>query len=241
MSRQVALADIRIGALRRIDQESAGYFSESEINDLANQSIAEWYEVQIGWGNELYLDSAPINLAAPVAGTTDTFVLPPTFFRLRGVDANISGQSFDLVPFNFNDRNIYKQYPSWTLGKLAAYRIMGNNGSQGPTNGVKYIKFIPAPGGTTSATVWFYPNSPQLGGDAESVDGSAGWEEYIILMTAAKMLIRQQRDPSTLLSLAGSEMTRIMSSAAKLDAAHPEHVSITRRWGARNLRRAFIR
>lgn len=230
MSKPVTLADLRLGALRRTDQETTGYFSNSEVTDYINQSVAEWYEVQIGYGEELYLDSAALALT----GSVDTYQLPDNFFRVRGVDANVGGYTFDIQPFNFNDRNMYLAGGQWTLGSAVAYRVMGASTMQGPHNGAKYLKFIPKPSGMGTATIWYYPLPPVLVGDAEFIDGAAGWEEFIILHAAAKMLIKQQRDPSTLLALAGSEMTRIQSSAAKVDAAHPAKVSIVRRWGKKN-------
>lgn len=239
MARLVTQAHLRQEALRRVDQEQAGYFTNAEVNTYLNQSICEWYEVQIGYGEELYLASSPIILTAPITGTNDTYLLPSDFFRVRGVDAVIQGGTFDLVPFNFLDRNLYKQFPTWTLGALAAYRVRGASTAQGPTNGQKYMTFIPAPGGATSANLWYYPNPPQLNGDTDSVDGSAGWEEFIILHTAAKMLTKQGRDNGAVLALAGAEMQRIQSSAQKVDAAHPEVMSVTRVWGARNRRRLW--
>ena len=70
--------------------------------------------------------------------------------------------------------------------------------------------------------------SAKLVQDNQIVDGVSGWEEYIIVDAARKILLKEESDTSFLLAEKQALLTRIESAAENRNASDPERVSDSR-------------
>lgn len=109
MARTFNLPSLRTQVRQRADMQSIAaqqFVTDTELNGYINQSYTEFYDLLVvACGQEYFLNEAAII----TGGGVDIYDLPPDFYRLLGVDAQInSTQSVTLEPFNFIERNLYK-------------------------------------------------------------------------------------------------------------------------------------
>ena len=139
---------------QRADMESNLFVSDVEVQTYINAAISELHDILVHtYGQDYYVSSATFNT---VAGTDSYPIYSSTsgpnisdFYKLRGLDAKINGSEyFTLSPFNFNERNLYNNWGTWSLLGLTniRYRMVGGN-----------IVFTPTPDGVTEVKVWFIP------------------------------------------------------------------------------------
>lgn len=63
--------------------------------------------------------------------------------------------------------------------------------------------------------------------DSTSLDGISGWEEYVVVDAAIKAMIKEESDPSALMSRKMELKQRVIDSAANRDASLPSRVTDT--------------
>lgn len=210
MARTATFLSLRSQALQRADMVNSEFISTTEIGEYVNQSYAELYEMLIQSGKDYALDSSTIS----IVNGTDTYDLPDDFYQLRGVDVDVGGSlPLNMVPFTFEERNMYPTDGTWS-GAPVRYRLLGSQ-----------IKFIPMPTGAYSATLWYHPAPPRMVSDSDTVDGVAGWEEYVVLGAAIKCLVKEESDASALMAMQASQVTRILGLVGNRDAGRPERVT----------------
>ncbi len=223
MARTVRLDALRAQVRRRADQESGGEASQQlcsdpELNDYINTAWCELYEMLIGWGQEYFLSSSAVTT---VSGTAD-YDLPDDFFKLRGVDIEVGGVKFSAHPFMFEERNNYAD-PGlmWNSGEPVLYRLKGSQ-----------ISFIPEPAGVYPITLWYYPVPIALVGDANTLDGVNGWDDFVVVTAAAKAAAKEDNQElvAQLARERGALTSRIKSLAPSRDAGAPERVQDVVGW-----------
>lgn len=210
------LAEVR----QRADSTSDDSFiTDAELTRYINQSAKELYDLLIqNQGQEYYLSRSTTNFV----NGTDTYSLPATFYKLLGVDINGSNGDVDSAkPYMLDERNAYLNYPwPYLSGEPVFYRISGAN-----------IEFIPMPGtSATSYTLLYIPAFvdlvfPDVGNTP--FDGFNGWEEYVVVDAAMKMLEKEESDTSALAMRKALLVRRIESLSANRDAGAPERVKDT--------------
>lgn len=212
MSRTATLLSLRTQVRQRADVEQhTRRFTDAEITLYLNQSWAELYELIIGSGEEFYLSSTTTTTTSAI----DTYPLPADFYRLTGVDVDVGGpQPIPIRRFTFRERSRYLYLDGWSYGRPVSYRLWGGN-----------IKFTPVPGGAYRVTIWYYPAPVSMSGDSDTIDGVAGWEEFIVLDAAIKCLHKDGRDASALVNQREIVRQRVLGSVIGRDAAEPERVT----------------
>lgn len=204
----------------RADMVNSQFISNSELESLVNESATELYDLLVTTlGADYYVEE----LAFPLVANQDTYPLPNDFYKMAGVDLiSGSGKPLTVKPFMFQERNRYNNsliYDASTDGVLRLrYRIVGNN-----------IRFIPDVRANYSVSLWYHPACPVMTNDVDTFDGINGYEELVILLTAMKMLQKEESDTSALERRYQYLVERIQSSAANRDAGFPEKVQDTRR------------
>lgn len=210
----VTLLQLRNQARQRADMENSTFIADSELNAYINSSYAELTDILVGVFEDYNLKSGAIS----VVSGTDTYPLPADFYKLRGVDLVIdaNGNSVTLKPFSFNERNAYLFTPTWNVVGLSylRYHMQGNN-----------IRFVPIPNSTQSIKLWYIPAITQLSADGDTLDGVNGFEEYIIIDAAIKMLIKEESDTTALMMQKEALRKRVESMAPNRDAGACERVS----------------
>jgi hypothetical protein len=149
----MTLNDLRTEIYQRADQLIDAFVSISEMNAYINESAAALYDLLIQkYGNNYFVKYPAYSFTTD--GSTDRYPLPSDFYKLLGVDLQISGAGVSngkltLRPFNMADRNRFV-YPNVqvTFGIMSnlRYKLHGNNLWLVPmpaANQVLFLEYIP--------------------------------------------------------------------------------------------------
>ena len=213
----VTLAEIKTQARQRSDMENTQFISDSELNSYVNASVKELYDLLVAAFDDYYIaDAYEVTLAAD-----SHITLPTDFYKLRGVDkSNSTSNWFTLKPFNFLERNKYnnQNLANYALGpNLVNYRVFGST-----------IKLEPSYNSEGNYRIWYVPKCPALVSDTDSFDGINGWEDYVVVDCAIKMLQKQEDDVSVLMAQKNELKSRIEAMSADRDAGSPETITDAR-------------
>ena len=212
---------------QRADMESNDFVSDLEVQTYINAGLAELHDILIQtYGQDYYVSNATFNT---VAGT-DTYPINSStsgpnisnFYKLRGMDAKVNGADyFTLRPFNFNERNVYQNWGSWSLLGLTniRYRMVGDN-----------IVFTPQPDNVTEVKVWFIPTAQQFDSATPATSTTTfadinGYAEYVVIDAAIKCLQKEESDVQVLMAQKTAMKRRIEEAANNRDAGSPLQIS----------------
>jgi len=212
---------------QRADMESSLFVSDLEVQTYINSAISELHDILVQtYGQDYYVSSSTFNT---VAGTDSYPINSSTsgpnisdFYKLRGIDAKLNGSDyFTLRPFNFNERNLYQNWGTWSLLGLTniRYRMVGGN-----------IVFSPKPDGATEVRVWYIPTAQQFDSATPATSTTTfadinGYAEFVVIDAAIKCLQKEESDVSTLIGQKTQMKRRIEEAADNRDAGHPLSVS----------------
>jgi hypothetical protein len=187
MASTVTLLEMKTQARQRSDMENSTFISDDELTSYINSSIKGLYDKLLNAGEFYYFSSSDI----PVVANTSSYTLPSDFYKLLGVDMVMDslGNAVTLKPFQFEQRNSFLYTPTWNVVGLSylRYMIQGNN-----------LKFVPVPSGAATVRIYYAPSATNLSADTDTFDGINGFEEWVILNTAIKMLDKEESDSSAL-------------------------------------------
>lgn len=197
MARERTLLQMRTEVRQRADVENATLtHTDAEVNNYINQSISALYDLILS-----HSDQEPFVEAFDITVTNnDSYTLPTDFYEIRAVDRQFSATSgMPLRPYNNHDRHrgrdarFYGRFfisgreeVRWRVGKSLSAAV--NKG-----DGIWNISFRPQDI-AFEATVWYIPHAPVLTADTDVWDGFNGWEEYVTVDAAMKILEKEGRD-----------------------------------------------
>ena len=192
MGSTVTLSELKQRARERADQVNSTFVQDSELTSYINISAKQLYDLLVAaYGEDYYIKDAATPYTITADGTNDTFSLPTDFYKMVGLDEDAGGgQRYTLKPFMFQERNQYKQ-PYFALAPYTSsykYKVFGDS-----------IKFIPKPSANKNFYLWYIPVMTELVNGTDELDGINGWEEFIVLDVAIKMMIKEESDPSALI------------------------------------------
>lgn len=186
MARTVTLSSLESQVRQRSDTESlTDRFPQAEVWEYINQSWAELYNKIVQTGQEYYLSSSSFTTTA---GTTD-YAVPSDFYLDKGCDTTINGQVFVLDRWLWEERGHYDLMTRWSPGMPWSYLVVGSN-----------VSLRPAPAAVYTVVLWYYPAPTRMTASGHTIDCLAGFEEYIVCDAAAKILVKDDRDPSAVLT-----------------------------------------
>ncbi len=96
------LSDIRLQAQQRANMENSLFLTTTEWNANINKSIEELYDLLIQKFGNGYYEATPATITTD--GVNYLFPLPSDFYKLLGVDVQISGRFTPLDQMNLGDR-----------------------------------------------------------------------------------------------------------------------------------------
>jgi hypothetical protein len=221
MARTVSLLELRTQSRQRADKVGSGYILDSELNTYINQSISELYDLLVGaYGNDYFLS----NTTFPISVYQNEYALPGDFYKLAGVDLYLNQSRFiTLKPFNWNERGRFQDGSNWA----AIIAI------QGPRYhiGGQSITFNPTPTINATVKMWYVPVALKLQGDNDTFDGINGWEEFVVIDAAIKMLQKEESDVTVLAIQKKAIIERINTMAENRDEGHSFRVGdVQRMW-----------
>lgn len=146
------------------------FVTDTETNRLINLAYKELYGHLVRHG--MHRSEAVETITATGASS---YSLPATFFALLTVHRVEDGIGYAL------SRHDHRTRPRTDMGDLPAntYRIVGSSITFDPLpeSGTYEVRYVPVPG--------------TLSADGDTVDGVLGWEEYLVLYVAAKLLQKE--------------------------------------------------
>lgn len=183
MAYPVTLGTLSERVLQRANLEGASSFIKPyELTDLINGSVAEWVdEVRGTTWNGTYSRSS---YAFSSVSNQQLYDLPPDFLTLLSVDVFIAGGSpvISAKPYQEEQRNAFRNMPvmfGWGFSHPVYYQVQGDK-----------LSFIPIPQGAYSITLNYVPTAPRLEDANDAIDSINGWEEFIVLDSAIKCLLK---------------------------------------------------
>jgi len=199
-------ADLRTRARRRADMENSTFVTDSEIQDYLNSSMSELHDMMVKSYEDYFVSEQ--TYTAPLA--TGGANLPDDFYKALGVDYDSGGITSTLKAYSFTERNIYNT-PYAVIDRLAEpmYKIEGTK-----------IKLIPGNSQSGTITLYYVPQATQFSGTVTEVENVIpGYEEYIVVATAIRMLMKEESD-TTALELEKQQLgRRIIRAISPRDAS----------------------
>lgn len=215
MASLITLADLMTESRQRADKEGSGFIQNNELIGYINKSATKLYDLLVGaYGNDYYAATH----AFTTVGNTQLYDLPEDFYKLLGIDYMIGPQeALTLKPYQFNERNRYRIGTFWNA----------ITGVAGPRYHLTKdaISFLPIPDGGYNLELHYVPVCPKMIEPEDTFDGINGWEEYIILDAARKMLQKEETDTSGLEKEILAIVMRINQMAENRDAGQSFRVT----------------
>lgn len=216
---QTTLAAVRTLVRSLTDVTSSQVVTDSEINSYINLDYQELYGLLVTSFEDNYFLAAPYQFQTD--GSTLIYPVPSDFFKLRGVDLSLSGTPgsyITLKPFNFRERNrlnnAYAPSQSFNVLQDVRYQLNGSG-----------IMLTPLAQAGQTIQLWYVPRVQPLINDTDILDGVNGWEQYVIAAVSAKVMIKQQLDPSEYVARQQAMASRIIEEAANRNAGDATTVS----------------
>jgi len=178
-------SDLRTRARRRADMENSTFVSDAEIQDYLNSSISELHDFMVKSYEDYFVSEQTYSVPIATGGAN----LPDDFYKALGVDYNSGGITSTLRAYSFSERNVYNT-PYAVIDRLAEpmYKVEGNK-----------IKLIPNNSQSGSITLYYVPQATQFSSTVTEIENVIpGFEEYVVVATAIRMLMKEESDVSAL-------------------------------------------
>lgn len=150
---KMSLAELRVASRQRADMVNSQFVTDSELSSYINASYFELYDLLVQkYGNDYFMKEYTFSLQ----GNVSRYDLPDDFFKLLGVDLQISAGPdgyVSLKPFTLAERNRYStaNVQTWIGVTNLRYRISGNK-----------LWFTPSPQTGQTIRIWYIPRLAQL-------------------------------------------------------------------------------
>lgn len=214
----ITLSEIKTQCRERADMTDSEHITDPELTSLINNSVAELHDILIqAYDSEYFIKEATFTTTSDAEQYDLSTVIPDDdFYKLRGMDAQLNGDDFfTLVPFNFNERNRFKNFGAWDYLGITnvRYRILGNK-----------VRFSPKPDREIQVKIWYIPVAAKLVNDSDELQDFNQFSEYVINDVVIKMKNKEESDVTIELAQKAELKRRIEEAANNRDAANPQSV-----------------
>ena len=203
------IADVRF----RADNQAA---LDADITELINQSIADLYDqLTKAFGDEYFEVE---NNSLSTTPNTSTVPLPADFYKLTGVWWLISGSQYARIR-KYTPAESEQIIPSagWNYDGNVWYRLRVGN-----------IRFVPTPLAAHTLRLKYIPAAVRLVNPGDTFDGYNGFEEWVVLDAAFKLLQREgNTDDAQLIMAAKQRMEQRIADMADRDDGEPSRIQDT--------------
>ncbi len=172
MARTFTLAQLRTKARERSDMVNSSFVTDSELNGYISASYAELYDLLVQSGLIYF---TPTTQTITGSGS-ETYALPADYYGTIRVDRLSGSDYLPLTEYMIMERHSFEN----SSGDATVYSPQGSN-----------ISLLPAPSGGTYRHIYI-PAPSNLSSDSDTVDGVSGWEEFIVVDAAKKMLQKEE-------------------------------------------------
>lgn len=164
------LAQLRTRVRSYLDEPSAVFWQDSELNNWINQSYYHYYMWVVEAYDSYFATVVNINIVANQA----LYILPADFFKVRLLEAIFDGFTIPLRVYDrMEDANITSNF-TFTNSYFPTYRFIGNSFTLEPT---------PSLGKSPGLRLEYVPNPTTMVLDtsAPNADFAEQWQELIVL------------------------------------------------------------
>jgi hypothetical protein len=222
-TREITVADstFSLGSVRdeckeRTDLVNSQFITTAEWNRMINKSAFTLYELVVSaYGNDY-------NVAAPYLfetdGVTQRYQLPPDFFKLLGVDVQLSDTTTGWLAvrkFSFSERNKFMTPYQTFYGTRSnlRYRLLGDK-----------LWILPTASAGQFMQIHYVPRMTPLVSDTDVLNGLDGWEAFVTADVCAKACVKRETDPGPFLAEMQILAQRIQVIAEARDLGSPSTV-----------------
>ncbi len=204
-------------ARSRADMINSDFVDDTtELTPWANAGLMELYDLVVRSFEDYFTTSTTSTIT-----TGNTISLPATFYKLRALDYSLNGSYVNVPLFNFQDRNKVNNGLNWnrTNGDGRAYRIMADN-----------ILIQNAASAAGTYQIWYVPSLTPLSALSDAIPTNLskfGWDEYIVLYMAERMLSKEESSIADVNNARGELVGRISAMAADRQIEQPETIADT--------------
>ena len=199
-------SDLRTRARRRADMENSTFVTDAEIQDYLNSSISELHDYMVKSYEDYFVSEQVYSVPIATGGAN----LPADFYKALGVDYNSGGITSSLKAYSFSERNVYNT-PYAVIDRMAEpmYKVEGNK-----------IKLIPNNSQSGSITLYYVPQATQFSSTVTEIENVIpGFEEYVVVATAIRMLMKEESDFRALENERQQLSSRIIRAISPRDAS----------------------
>lgn len=150
---KMSLPQLRVASRQRADMVNSQFITNDELNSYINASYFELYDLLVQkYGDDYYVEQ----YSFPLSQNITRYDLPADFFKLLGVDLQISDGPdgyVSLRPFTLAERNRYStaNVQTWIGVTNLRYRLSGNK-----------LWFTPSPQTGQTIRIWYIPRLREL-------------------------------------------------------------------------------
>lgn len=213
MARPVTLAALRTRARQFADQVNSGFLADTGELDLWTQESVAALHARL-----VDLDPYRFGTSANLTSTDTTFTtwdLPADMYKLLRITHLLNSWRYPLPAISFDEftrRTNVTPNSAWPPG----YILIGNTVRFGP----RLASATPAP------VIWYVPIAPAVN-EAGTItfDGADGWDHWVALDVAIKMLRKEEADVSPYeRERDGPAWAAILSQAPVRDIGEPAKI-----------------
>lgn len=201
----VTLDDIMIQCRDRSNMPSDDFISNTELIRLINRSYQTLYDLCLdSMGAEAFLDGYEFST---VAGQTE-YSVPDNFYKFVGLDLQYSSVWHTLTKYNHADRNKYRNATEFIVDGKPRIRYNVKKST---------IDLLPTPESAHSCWLGYVPQLTALSNTSDLIDAGIpdSFTEFIVTDVAARMLIKEESDPSALLQEKQMIITKISATGSR--------------------------
>tara|TARA_R110000868_G_scaffold93573_7_gene258812 strand:+ start:3248 stop:4012 length:765 start_codon:yes stop_codon:yes gene_type:complete len=217
------------------------FVTDDELKLMADEGARGLYDLMLTYqGKEYFATDVDI----PTVNGTRLYSLPANFYQLLAVRGFHANRFFDIRPWDVSHELelMNLSVSGGQAPEMTMYRTAGTQSAPGvaPTLPVRQLSILPIPTQVFFLSIRYVPACVRADTTTDDVyyDGVSGWEEWIIWDCVAKMLAKQESDPSFAMSQRQQVEMRVRGLAGSLDRLHPE---VAQDWQQERRARARLR
>lgn len=201
------LVQLRDEARQLANMENSEFASDAEVNRYVNSAIRDLYDKLVQARGEQYYRVTENLTTTADQSTVALSGLSSDFYKLLGIDLQLSGRWLEMRAMDFHHRNNFQLS---TTGRPIAYLIKGAD-----------LEFFPTPGAVYTIRVHYLPLPTTLSLDADTFDGINGWEDWVVKTVGMWLLLKEESDISGLMAERARIEERIEAMAQSRDHGEP--------------------
>lgn len=215
MARTFQLSELRTKARERADMVGSNFVTDSELNGYINASAAELYDMLVDARGLWYYGT---EATVATVADTKTSSLAASFYKLIGMEVTLGGVTIPIKRLNWTEGTRYRNAAGgwaggWSNGTDIRYELAAGS-----------VYWFPTPKAAHTVTYWYVPSHTVMTADGDTFDGVNGWEEYIVVDAAIKMITKEEGDTRTLERAKDDLKARIHKLAEEVDHGYPETI-----------------